>query len=451
MALSIANTYAPRRLGWRIALCEAVLVALAGAASLALRFGHDAWLVLRYEDTGKLACFCLGGMLLLYSFDLYELPVLGDLRQIGARLPQVVGAGALVLALLQWRDPAPLGARPWLAALLAAGLGLGLVRAFLWIWNHNPRLSEPVLLVGEGGFADQLRGELQRHAELGMAVSGSVITAHWEELGALAAGARRPRFARRLVAAVPGGWSALPEGLHRRLAAAGYRLEDGSALYERLTGKVPVQAWSQFDPAWRCDAALAPAHLLAKRCFDRLLAALALLLSAPLLLLLALLIRLDSPGPAIFRQVRVGRLGRRFTVYKFRSMRLGAGAEACPACERDPRCTRLGRWLRRLRLDELPQLFNILRGDMSWVGPRPFVPEQEEACLRALPFYDQRLSVSPGATGWAQVNRGYCASLEDNADKLAYDLFYVKHLSFAFDLLILMQTVKVVFLGRGGR
>ncbi len=128
-----------------------------------------------------------------------------------------------------------------------------------------------------------------------------------------------------------------------------------------------------------------------------------------------------------------------------------AGGIARPADQRDIRCTRVGRWLRRARLDALPQLWNILRGDMSLVGPRPFVPEQEAECVRAIPGYELRWQVPPGATGWAQVHRGDCAPLEDNREKLAYDLFYVKHLSVALDLVILFQTVKILLLGRGGR
>jgi len=122
-----------------------------------------------------------------------------------------------------------------------------------------------------------------------------------------------------------------------------------------------------------------------------------------------------------------------------------------PAQKGDSRVTRVGRWLRRTRIDEIPQLYNILRGDMSFVGPRPFVPSQEAELLRLIPFYNRRLDVKPGATGWAQVNRGYCASLDDNVEKLAYDLFYIKHMSVGFDLLIILRTFKILLLGRGAQ
>jgi len=193
--------------------------------------------------------------------------------------------------------------------------------------------------------------------------------------------------------------------------------------------------------------------LIYKRIFDLLWAAVALLLAGPLMLVTAVAIRLDSPGPAIFRQRRIGKDGKKFTVYKFRSMFQDAGKVQVhvPAEEDDPRVTRVGRWLRKLRLDELPQLFNIVNGDMSFIGPRPFVPDQEEQYAKEIPFYTQRWAVKPGASGWAQVHRGYCASLEDNIEKLSYDLFYIKNMSIGLDLLILFQTVKILLLGRGGR
>jgi lipopolysaccharide/colanic/teichoic acid biosynthesis glycosyltransferase len=178
-----------------------------------------------------------------------------------------------------------------------------------------------------------------------------------------------------------------------------------------------------------------------------------LLLMLPVMVVIALAIRLDSPGPIIFRQKRVGKNGRIFTLYKFRSMIDGAERDNNfkPASKGDSRITRVGAVLRRTRLDELPQLLNILLGDMYFIGPRPFVPNQEEECIRHIPFYKQRWSVRPGATGWAQVNRDYCTTIEDNTDKLSYDLFYIKNVSVGLDLLILFKSIKILLLGRGGQ
>jgi len=170
------------------------------------------------------------------------------------------------------------------------------------------------------------------------------------------------------------------------------------------------------------------------------------------MLIVAIAIKLDSKGPVIFRQKRVGEHGELFTVYKFRSMYDGSDrVHLRPAEQGDSRITPVGRWLRRSRLDELPQLFNIIKGDMAFVGPRPFVPEQEEECVAQIPFYRERWLVKPGATGWAQINRGYNATLEDNKEKLAYDLFYIKNVSIGLDLYIIFATLKILILGKGGR
>jgi lipopolysaccharide/colanic/teichoic acid biosynthesis glycosyltransferase len=191
---------------------------------------------------------------------------------------------------------------------------------------------------------------------------------------------------------------------------------------------------------------------LYKRVFSLVLGSLAILVTSPIMLLALIAIRLDSPGPAIFRQKRVGENGKLFTVFKFRSMYDGSEKKQLrPAEHDDDRVTRVGKWLRRTRIDELPQLFNIVKGDMAFVGPRPFVPEQEEECAAQIPFYKERWLVKPGATGWAQINRGYNVTLEDNREKLAYDLFYIKNVSLGLDLFIMFSTIKILLLGRGGR
>jgi lipopolysaccharide/colanic/teichoic acid biosynthesis glycosyltransferase len=171
------------------------------------------------------------------------------------------------------------------------------------------------------------------------------------------------------------------------------------------------------------------------------------------MVLIAFAIRIDSKGAIIFRQPRIGKDGKTFTLFKFRTMYMNAdlGGVPLPVQENDNRVTRVGRWLRRVRLDEIPQLYNILLGHMSFVGPRPFVPNQELELAHQIPLYAQRWTVKPGATGWAQVQRGYCATIEDNREKLAYDLFYIKNLSIGLDLLILFKTVKILLLRRGGR
>lgn len=178
-----------------------------------------------------------------------------------------------------------------------------------------------------------------------------------------------------------------------------------------------------------------------------------LILTLPLMILLGILIKLDSPGPIFFRQERVGEAGRPFMLVKFRSMRQDAEAASGPvwAMEDDPRVTRVGRIIRKLRLDELPQILNVLKGEMSFVGPRPERPYFVEQLSEQIPFYSLRFAVKPGVTGWAQVRYPYGASIEDAREKLRYELYYIKNMSILFDLWIIFQTVKIVLFGRGAR
>jgi exopolysaccharide biosynthesis polyprenyl glycosylphosphotransferase len=191
-----------------------------------------------------------------------------------------------------------------------------------------------------------------------------------------------------------------------------------------------------------------------KRAVELVLALLLLLAALPLLVLLGALVRLESRGPAIYRQSRVGRDGVPFTLYKLRTMREDAETESGPVWtdpERDPRVTRLGRFLRKLRLDELPQLWNVVRGEMSFVGPRPERPHFVDTLRLVIPYYDERHAVRPGITGWAQVKFGYGSTIEDSERKLQFDLYYMKNMSLLLDLAIVLETFKVMLLGRGAR
>jgi sugar transferase (PEP-CTERM system associated) len=230
----------------------------------------------------------------------------------------------------------------------------------------------------------------------------------------------------------------------------GIEVDDWPNFYEKLTGRIPL---SDLRPSWLVFAdGFRPARLtrIVKRSMDLAASALGLLITGPLLCLVAVAIRLDSAGPALFRQERIGQFGRTFSVVKFRSMRADASTMAAPAAgEPDRRVTRMGRILRRTRLDELPQLINVLLGDMSLVGPRPewtaLVPEFSEK----VPLYLHRLAVKPGITGWAQVKNPYGASIENTWEKLQYDLYYIKNMSLFLDLLILLHTVQIVLFTRG--
>ena len=463
--IRIFHAYFPSRT-LVLGVTEAFVVMLAFVVSTVLWSGViDADLTLVYER-GFLKIFLVSGIFILcmYYFDLYDTFVLSSRREVLTRFIQVLGTVSVIQAVLYYTYPQlRLGRGVFLIGILLGALLVLAGRQLFLVVNSWPRFADRALILGNGPLAQQLISEFGRRSELGVAVVGWLsqgqdstgsADASWgkswlAELSQLAESQRIDR----IIVTMGDRRGKLPVELLLQLKARGIEIQDGAELYERVTGKAPLESlrlsWLLFCPG---SYSLRPL-LLYKRIFALILSAVGLVLCSPLMLLIALAVRLDSPGRAIFRQERVGKDGKIFTLYKFRTMRDGAdrNGDARPVQERDERITRVGRWLRRSRLDEVPQLYNILRGDMYFVGPRPFVPEQEEELAQQIPFYRQRWTVKPGATGWAQIHRGYCASVKDNAEKLAYDLFYIKNMSPGLDLLILLQTIKILVLGRGAR
>jgi sugar transferase (PEP-CTERM system associated) len=236
-----------------------------------------------------------------------------------------------------------------------------------------------------------------------------------------------------------------------RLKTQGVAVEDATSLYERITGKIAVEnlkpSWMIFNAGFEVSRSM----MMQKRVFSIAVSAILLILLSPIILLTMLLIKLDSRGPIFHCQERVGKDGKAFTLWKFRSMRADAEKQTGPVWSEpgDRRVTRVGKILRRTRLDEVPQLFNILRGDMSMVGPRPERPHFVKELATMIPFYHLRHAVKPGITGWAQINYEYGNSVRDAVEKLQYDLFYIKHMSWVLDSVIVLQTIKTVLVRRG--
>ena len=233
----------------------------------------------------------------------------------------------------------------------------------------------------------------------------------------------------------------------------GIRVEDWPTFYEKAEGKILVTA---VRPSWLIFSdgfVKTPRTEIIKRFFDIGASVAGLILSLPLMVFAAIAIKLESPGPILYRQPRLGQNGCVFILNKFRSMRHDAEKDTGPvwSAQRDPRITRVGNFLRKTRLDELPQLYNVLVGHMSFIGPRPERPEFVAELQKQIPFYMERLAVKPGLTGWAQVKYQYGSSVEDAVEKLQYDLYYIKNLSLFLDLLIVLNTVQVVLFARGGR
>jgi sugar transferase (PEP-CTERM system associated) len=236
------------------------------------------------------------------------------------------------------------------------------------------------------------------------------------------------------------------------LRLRGVVIENSSTLLERLTAKLPLDGLNPSTLIFTEGFRMSATQQLLRRLLSLAVAFLALVICLPFIPLIILAVRLSSPGPVFFSQTRVGRRGCPFTAYKFRTMRQDAEANgAVWAAKEDPRVTPIGGFMRKTRLDEIPQLWNVLRGDMAFVGPRPERPEFVQWLSKEIPFYDLRHMIRPGITGWAQVRYRYGASLEETKRKLEYDLYYVKHQSIGLDLLIMFETIKTIILRRGAQ
>ncbi len=261
------------------------------------------------------------------------------------------------------------------------------------------------------------------------------------------------RRADRIIVALDEKRGKLPIASLMKVRMAGLEVEEATSFFERTSGKIAVEtllpSWLIFSDGFKTSALRA----CCKRASDLFFASILLVVSAPVMLLTAALIRLESRGPGLFVQNRVGLNGKEFRLLKFRSMVADAEKLSGPAwaSKDDPRITRVGRIIRKLRIDELPQIINVLRGEMSFVGPRPERKHFVEQLERSIPFYGLRLTGRPGLTGWAQVEYGYGASVEENKEKLKYDLFYIKNGNLLLDLWIVLKTVKVVLRGSGAR
>jgi len=459
--IRLFNAYFPTRT-LLLTVTEALLVTLGFVVAVVFWAGTamDANIYLLYENgIGRIGLVVGVFLLLMYYFDLYDSIVLSNRREVVTRLVGVLGCSFVTLSVLYYAFPEIrlAGTTLWLGVAIV-GTTVPAWRKLFFVMNRSARFSERAVLYGDGPLARPLMEEIGCRSDLGVRVVGFVgpdtdlvrgISRYQEDdLEDMVV----EQGVRRIVITMADRRGKMQVQKLLRLKTRGVYIQDGPEYYESITGKIPLDSlrlsWLLFSPGFHVRAALR----LYKRVFSLLLSSLAILITSPIMLLAALAVRLDSPGPVIFRQKRVGEQGKLFTVFKFRSMYDGSDKKALtPAEHGDARVTRVGKWLRRTRVDELPQLFNIMKGDMAFVGPRPFVPEQEEECAAKIPFYRERWLVKPGATGWAQINRGYNVTLDDNRDKLAYDLFYIKNVSFGLDLFIMFSTIKILLLGRGGR
>jgi sugar transferase (PEP-CTERM system associated) len=455
--MQLFNRYVSTR-GLTVFAAELLLifgsVALAAAAQSTPDLASNLWKILLVT----LVC-----QLCLYYNDFYDLTVVHSNRELVVRLLQAAGAASIVLAALYFiRPDLMIGNGIFVSALfvfLVAILGWRLA------FNHvtgSLKLEERVLFVGTGqtsrvvarqlldqhDFAYRVIGFIDDDASrIGERIVNPAIVGTPADMEQLIARHQIDR----IVVGLSDRRGKLPLEELLRAKMAGIVVEEATTTYERVTGKILIDdlrpSWLIFSDGFRVSRITR----LMKRSIDLGLSLVLAVLALPLMAISALLILLEDGRPILYRQERVGENGRTFTLSKFRSMRKDAekGGKPIWAKDGDDRVTRTGRLIRKTRLDELPQLWNVLKGDMSFVGPRPERPFFVEQLSKEIPFYQQRHAVKPGITGWAQVKYRYGSSLEDATEKLRYDLYYIKHLSVVFDLTIVFDTVKVVLFRKG--
>jgi sugar transferase (PEP-CTERM system associated) len=412
-----------------------------------------------FIERGYLRILGLTGVVLLLShgFDLYDSSKIEQKMDQAFRILFVLGLVALVLGGIIYKFP------DFLPGSNSAIFGVIILAISLFSWRYiyawlvcQPFFRERVYVLGTGDRAQRLVSGLRRPG-LGIEVVGwtgniegeLTLQAVGEHLAALA----KRRGVHRVIVAMPNRRGTIPVQDLLTLRMAGVKVEEATSWLEKLTGRIEVE---QLYPSWFIFAEgfrFSTVNRILRRIVNFCAALMGLIVALPLIPLVAIAVKLSSTGPVLYRQIRVGRGGETFYCYKFRTMRQDAEADtgATWATDDDPRITKVGKYLRMLRLDEIPQLWCVLKGDMHFVGPRPERPEFVEWLTREIPYYNMRHLVRPGITGWAQVQYKYGNTLEDAREKLQYDLFYIKNASIALDLLILFQTVKIVVLGRGAK
>jgi len=449
------------KLSFILAVGDMLIVAFSYLFGLTIRFGGpDNWPHDKYTLASQIGLLVFSMLLSGLVFELYNQHRSLERTKLITRIFVVLIATFLILATIFYVLPE-----------MAIGRGVlfytyVMFAACQYLWHcyssylfRIPGFKQRCLIVGVGDLACEMAEVLNSVPETytlvgfiqpegaEIKVDGSRIIGRIESLPESAVEHR----VAKIIVALSERRGVLP---YRELLScrfSGIEVVDASTFYEQVTGKIKIR---DTNPGWFIYSqgfSFGNVIRLVKRGLDIILSFVGIFLTLPLFPVIALAIKLETPGPVFFSQVRVGEYGKKFKIYKFRSMcnNAEAGSGAVWAQECDPRITRVGYLLRKTRLDELPQLFNVLKGDMALVGPRPERPEFVAQLDREIPYYGKRHSLKPGVTGWAQVRYPYGASVEDSLMKLKYDLYYIKNFSLLFDLKIILETIRVVLFGKG--
>ena len=456
--IRLFNVYYPVRTLVLLAV-EAMVVFTSFLLGVVLAFPDEKYIVLNYQGGYfKILVATVVVLICSHGFDLYDATRFDAKGELYFRLFLVPGLLALLLAGIGLTFPDVLpGNNASLIALVILTIGLfGWRTAYGWL-IQQPYMQEKVYVLGTGERAQRLVQGLRQRRELGVDVigwSGNVEGALTRETAAdhLMELARAHRV-HRVIVAMPDRRGTIPVQELLQLRLNGVSIEEATSWLEKISGRIEVE---QLYPSWLIFAEgfrFSSSFNLMRRALSTLMSLTLLLVVLPFLPFVILAIKLDSRGPMLYRQKRVGRAGHTFYCYKFRTMRQDAEADTGPtwAGDDDPRITRVGKLLRSSRIDEIPQLWCVLKGDMAFVGPRPERPEFVEWLTKEIPYYGVRHAVRPGITGWAQIRYKYGNTVEDAKQKLQYDLFYIKNASLGLDILIMLQTIKIVLLGRGAQ
>ncbi|MBE0669578.1 MAG: TIGR03013 family PEP-CTERM/XrtA system glycosyltransferase [Anaerolineales bacterium] len=402
----------------------------------------------------------------MYLLDLYNFRLFQTIGEMLFALAIAIGVVCIGIGLLSHAIPKfGVASRMYYLSILLASVSLLAWRLLfeLYITRLAPR--ENILIVGTGPVARQIGKEVEKSERLGFRLVG-FISQNQQGAGGTIDGTKavlgdssrmseiiEDHKVSKVVVAITERRGEYPIKEMLSLRVAGVPIVEWPGFFEKLSGRIPIDSLAPsffiFNEGFRKSRFL----LMLRRAVSAMVAAVALVFLLPFFLLVAIGIRLDSPGPVFYSQIRVGQNGKKIRIYKFRSMCNDAeqNGDAIWATENDQRITRVGWFLRKSRIDELPQIWNVLLGELEFVGPRPERPEFVETLQAQIPYYALRHTVKPGLTGWAQVMFHYSGTIDESKEKLQYDLFYIKNMSLKLDLLILFHTVKIVLLGRGAR
>jgi sugar transferase (PEP-CTERM system associated) len=402
----------------------------------------------------------------LYFNDLYEFKNTDRSLDIAARLVQAIGVTSISLAFVYFLWPTMIIGR-WIFFV-----SLIILLFFIVSWRFlytiiigRKMFTEKAMILGAGGLAKDIVDEMRERRDNNYNIAFLVVNGkndHYDEWFRdmqINYGFDRiyelsiNEEIKNIIVAFDEKRGVFPYEQLLGCKVRGINIIDGVTFYERITGKLLVErinpSWFIFSDGFHKSSITR----IIKRIKGLIMSTIMLVFLSPLMLLTAIIIKLESKGPVLFSQERVGEDGKPFMLYKFRSMRTDAEAKTGPvwAQEDDPRVTRVGKFIRKVRIDELPQLWNVFKGDMSFVGPRPERQFFVDELKKKIPYYNERFTVKPGVTGWAQIKYPYGATEKDALEKLKYDLYYIKNMSVVFDFMVIFQTVKTVLLGKGAR